>query len=107
MSKYRRRELTAEYIQRCLIHLGDFSRYRETLLDASEKRWEFSRQFYTKAARVYCENGNSRILTRYDINYSKSYNNLFYLIGKAQAQLALLATYGDNELDIVYWYCFR
>ncbi|POG71003.1 hypothetical protein GLOIN_2v86341 [Rhizophagus irregularis DAOM 181602=DAOM 197198] len=82
VSKYRRRELTAEYIQRCLIHLGDFARYRETLLDASEKRWEFSRQFYTKAARVYCENG------------------------KAQAQLALLATYGDNELDIVYWYCF-
>ncbi|PKK76301.1 hypothetical protein RhiirC2_178885 [Rhizophagus irregularis] len=32
VSKYRRRELTAEYIQRCLIHLGDFARYRETLL---------------------------------------------------------------------------
>ncbi|RIA85426.1 hypothetical protein C1645_741585 [Glomus cerebriforme] len=81
-SKYRRRELSAECIQRCLIHLGDFARYRETLLDANEKRWEFARQFYTKAARVYCENG------------------------KAQAQLALLATYSDNELDVVYWYCF-
>ncbi|CAI2186989.1 12671_t:CDS:10 [Funneliformis geosporum] len=81
-SKYRRRELTAECIQRCLIHLGDFARYRETSLDANEKRWEFARHFYTKAARVYCENG------------------------KAQAQLALLAMYDDNELDVVYWYCF-
>ncbi|CAG8482545.1 4492_t:CDS:10 [Funneliformis caledonium] len=81
-SKYRRRELTVECIQRCLIHLGDFARYRETSLDANEKRWEFARHFYTKAARVYCENG------------------------KAQAQLALLAMYDDNELDVVYWYCF-
>ncbi|RIB24677.1 hypothetical protein C2G38_2069411 [Gigaspora rosea] len=82
ITKLRRKELTAESIQRCLIRLGDFARYRETLLGVDEKRWEFSKQFYMKAARIYCEDG------------------------KAQAQLALLSMLRDNDLDVVYWYCF-
>ncbi|CAG8809149.1 11587_t:CDS:2, partial [Racocetra persica] len=81
-SKLRRKELTAESIQRCLIRLGDFARYRETLFGSDMRRWEFSKQFYMKAARVYCEDG------------------------KAQAQLALLSMLRDNDLDVVYWYCF-
>ncbi|CAG8546926.1 1630_t:CDS:10 [Acaulospora morrowiae] len=80
--KLRKKELSAECIQRCLIHLGDFARYREMIYETNDRRWEFSRQFYAKAARVHCDNG------------------------KAQAQLALLSALRDNDIDVVYWYCF-
>ncbi|CAG8541773.1 10946_t:CDS:10 [Ambispora gerdemannii] len=81
ISKIRKQELAAECIQRCLIYLGDFARYRENVIAAAgERRWEFARQFYIKAARIGC-------------NY-----------GKAQGQLAVLAAYSNKDLDVVYWY---
>ncbi|CAG8531879.1 1199_t:CDS:10 [Diversispora eburnea] len=81
-SKIRKKELSSECIQRCLINLGDLARYREMIQESNDKCWEFARQFYTTAARVYCDNG------------------------KAQAQLALLSMLRDKDIDIVYWYCF-
>ncbi|CAG8543395.1 3973_t:CDS:10 [Ambispora leptoticha] len=81
ISKIRRQELAAECIQRCLIYLGDFARYRETVITAvGERRWEFAQQFYIKATRIVCD------------------------YGKAQGQLAVLAAYSNNDLDVVYWY---
>lgn len=56
-SKIRKKELLSESIQRCLIHLGDLARYREMIQESDDKWWEFARQFYTTAARVYCGNG--------------------------------------------------
>ncbi|CAJ0757981.1 3000_t:CDS:10 [Entrophospora sp. SA101] len=84
-SKFKRKELTAEFIQQCLIRLGDFARYRVAILESDEKRWEFARHFYNMAAMIYCDNGSSR---------------------GAQEQLAILAFYNENDLDTVYWHCF-
>ncbi|CAG8619182.1 580_t:CDS:10, partial [Paraglomus occultum] len=78
-----RKQLAAECIQRCLIYLGDLARYRECIADVEgNKKWEFAKRFYLTAARVFLTNG------------------------KAQGQLAVLAAYSENNLDIVYWDTF-
>ncbi|CAG8544999.1 7663_t:CDS:10 [Paraglomus brasilianum] len=78
-----RKQLAAECIQRCLIYLGDLARYRECIADVEgNKKWEFAKRFYLTAAKVFLDNG------------------------KAQGQLAVLAAYSENDLDIVYWDTF-
>ncbi|KAK3273297.1 hypothetical protein CYMTET_18454 [Cymbomonas tetramitiformis] len=67
---------------RCLIYLGDLARYSElyTEGEARGKDWSNSAAYYQQASALFPQSGNPH------------------------NQLAVLATYGDNELLAVYRY---
>ena len=69
--------------QSTLLYLGDIARYRsrECMSNGPSKQCKAALEFYTAAVRAYPENGNP------------------------QNQLAVLATYVDNDIDAVYHYC--
>ncbi|KAL6048987.1 Telomerase activating protein Est1 [Balamuthia mandrillaris] len=66
---------------RCLIFLGDIARYHKDLIgDEAQKDWQKAEVFYQQAFRLVPENGNPH------------------------NQMAVLATYVDDELNAVYRY---
>jgi hypothetical protein len=68
-------------VTRCLIFLGDISRYRELHSESSHKDWSKAEAFYVRALAVQPYNGNPH------------------------NQLAVLATYTDAEAVALYRYC--
>ncbi|KAK9817739.1 hypothetical protein WJX72_001469 [[Myrmecia] bisecta] len=68
-------------VYRCCICIGDLARYYEANVSEQPKKdWRVAEKYYRKAMQIFPEGGNS-------------YN-----------QLAVLATYTDNELGAVYHY---
>ncbi|KAG0197117.1 hypothetical protein BGX28_009372 [Mortierella sp. GBA30] len=95
------KESLANCIQKCLIYLGDLARYRtnirlearallasvqaseanqRTLSKPSASDWQTARIFYQKAIRIFPDSG------------------------KPYGQLAILASYANDDLDALYWY---
>lgn len=66
---------------RCLVLLGDLARYRELHSAKGKKEYSASQRYYYQALDMYPANGNPH------------------------NQLAVLATYVDDELVAVYRYC--
>ncbi|KAF9956106.1 hypothetical protein BGZ65_002964 [Modicella reniformis] len=96
-------EALASCIQKCLIYLGDLARYRinirletGTMLAAAQptvaagqmvpqakpfaSEWHVAYQFYKRAIQTFPDSG------------------------KPYGQLAILATYANDDLDALYWY---
>ena len=52
-----RRELAAECIQQCFIHLGDFARYRDIASGSVEEHSQLTQQYYITASHLYHGSG--------------------------------------------------
>ncbi|KAG0232464.1 hypothetical protein BGW41_001858 [Actinomortierella wolfii] len=89
------KEQVAVFIQKCLVYLGDLARYRvsvelenkrlktSTPIQQAEMRrdeWLTARMFYRHAIQVWADSG------------------------KPHGQLAILASYVNDDLDTLYWY---
>ncbi|TPX54472.1 hypothetical protein PhCBS80983_g05917 [Powellomyces hirtus] len=68
-------------IHKCLVSLGDISRYREIHNSGDAKKWHISRAYYRKAIQLVPDNG------------------------KPFSQLAILSSYSKADLEVIYWYC--
>ncbi|KAG0028971.1 Protein smg7 [Podila clonocystis] len=94
------KESLANYIQRCFVYLGDLARYRTNIrLEAqntqaqgqdqapvqrhSASNWQASCRFYERAITTFPDSG------------------------KPFGQMAILASYANNDLDALYWYNLR
>ncbi|KAI8600856.1 hypothetical protein EDD21DRAFT_123685 [Dissophora ornata] len=99
-------EALANCIQKCFIYLGDLARYRtnirletRTMMEAAQPSgsdqkppqqikptaadWQAARRFYTRAIQIFPDSG------------------------KPYGQLAILASYANDDLDALYWYTLR
>ncbi|KAF9379456.1 hypothetical protein CPB97_008951 [Podila verticillata] len=92
------KESLANYIQRCFVYLGDLARYRTNIrLEAqaaaqspgkdqahvqrhSASNWQASCRFYERAITTFPDSG------------------------KPFGQMAILASYANDDLDALYWY---
>eukprot|EP01035_Chromulina_nebulosa_P029542 gene29542-39162_t len=74
-------EFIVKCVYRCLLYLGDLSRYRELYSENSAKNFSEAEKYYERAALMFPNSGN------------------------AQNQLAVLATYSDAEFVAIYHYC--
>lgn len=94
------KESLANYIQRCFVYLGDLARYRTNIrLEAqatqspgqdqapiqrhSASNWQASCRFYERAITTFPDSG------------------------KPFGQMAILASYANDDLDALYWYNLR
>ncbi|KAI8819308.1 uncharacterized protein EV422DRAFT_598628 [Fimicolochytrium jonesii] len=68
-------------IHKCLVSLGDLSRYLEMHSSTPDKNWKAANGYYTTAIKVNPD------------------------VGKPYAQLAISATYENKNMAAVYWYC--
>lgn len=66
---------------RCLIYLGDTSRYQEMHLDGKNKNWQISQRYYSRALRYAPHSGH------------------------AHNQLAVVAVYAESDCTALYHYC--
>ncbi|KAF9969168.1 hypothetical protein BGZ73_008597 [Actinomortierella ambigua] len=87
------KEQVTVFIQKCFVYLGDLARYRvsvelenKKLCTPSQKvvvqpdEWLTARMFYRHAIRVWADSG------------------------KPHGQLAILASYVNDDMDALYWY---
>ncbi|KAG0252084.1 hypothetical protein DFQ27_008294 [Actinomortierella ambigua] len=87
------KEQVTVFIQKCFVYLGDLARYRVSVELENKKlsapsqqaevqpdEWLTARMFYRHAIRVWADSG------------------------KPHGQLAILASYVNDDLDALYWY---